>query len=124
MPPAIPMQRRGRQQASKSKKSPPKRRTEPIQLGEDDIAQKQHATRRDEKGRSEQYGGMSHSYIRLDCAKSGGGEGSRVPMVRLECRRVPRLVLGSPRWNTRSDGRRTTPRRPEQTSTTILQEEA
>jgi hypothetical protein len=30
----------------------------------------------------------------------------------------------SPRWNTRSDGRRTTPRRPEQTSTTILQEEA
>jgi hypothetical protein len=39
-------------------------------------------------------------------------------------RRVPRLVLESPRWNTCSDGRRTTPRRPEQTSPTILQEEA
>jgi hypothetical protein len=33
-------------------------------------------------------------------------------------------VFGSPRWNTPSDERRTTPRRLEQTWTTILQEEA
>jgi hypothetical protein len=57
---------------------------------------------------------------------SGGRAGSRVPMARLGCRRrrVPRLVFGSPRWNTPSDERRTTPGRPEQTSTTVLQEEA
>jgi hypothetical protein len=56
---------------------------------------------------------------------SGEGAGSRVPMAQLGCRcpRVPRLVFGSPQWNTPSDERRTTPRRPERTSTTILQEE-
>jgi hypothetical protein len=56
---------------------------------------------------------------------SGGGAGLRVPMAGLGCRRrrVPLLVFGSPRWNTPSDERRTTPRRYEQTSTTILQEE-
>jgi hypothetical protein len=55
---------------------------------------------------------------------SGGGAGFTVPMARLGSRRGPRLVLGSPRWNTRSDARRATPRRPEQTSTASLQEEA